>query len=288
MKIKMFVVFLMLVGLFAVGCEDKTDVFIIDNEPAAPQGVYSVTGNGEVYLYWNAPYEADIEGFVIYRSLEPTTNYVDIAVIDADPNPNLDLVIYEYIDQAVTNGVTYYYAVSAFDKAGQVSVLSAEDVFDTPRPEGAVEIFDTVAVASASAFSFGAMARVSYTSNVADVFVDNVAGVFYLNASDTLTDLQDLGYTDRFDDVSYAPENGWSDNGWMELIDGHTYVIWTRDLHFAKLRVTSINANSVSFQWAYQTDVDNPELVAPQTFEDKPVHQSGYLNKSAATLVTNK
>lgn len=284
MKIKMFIIFLMLVGLFANGCEEDREVLVIDSEPAAPQGVYSVTGDGEVYLYWNAPYEADIEGFVIWRSLNPTTNYVDIDVIDAEANPNLDLLIYEYVDVAVTNGVTYYYAVSSFDEAGQVSELSAEDVFDTPRPEGFVELFDSTMIPEASAFSFAAMSRVSYASSVADVFVDNVAGVFYLNASDTLTDIQDLGYTDTFDDISYAPENGWSENGWMELIDGHTYVIWTSDLHFAKLWVTSINANSVSFQWAYQTDVDNPELVAPQVFEDKPVHQSGYLNKSAVMV----
>lgn len=284
MKFRLFVLFLMLAAFFAVGCEDNDRILVVDAFPAAPQGLYSVTGDGAVYLYWNAPYEDDIEGFVVWRSFEASTGYTELATITAEPNPNLDLVIYEYVDQSAVNGVTYYYAVSAFDEAGQLSDLSAEDIMDTPRPEGTVDLFDTLSLSTASAFSFSAMSRVSYNSGVADVFVDYFDGIFYINVSNDQIDIQDVGYTETFDDVSWAPVNGWSENGWLELIDGHTYIIWTSDLHFAKMRVTSINANSISFQWAYQTDVDNPELVAPNFVTSKPVHKAGYLNKS----VTNE
>ena len=33
---------------------------------------------------------------------------------------------------------------------------------------------------------------------------------------------------------------------------GHTYVIWTWDNHFAKIRIKSISNERVVFDWAYQ------------------------------------
>ncbi|MDP6461803.1 MAG: hypothetical protein QGH59_08480, partial [Gemmatimonadota bacterium] len=52
----------------------------------------------------------------------------------------------------------------------------------------------------------------------------------------------------------------------VELIPGHTYVVWTWDSHFAKFRVTEEYFTTpgipagVQIDWAYQTDLDNPEL----------------------------
>ena len=68
------------------------------------------------------------------------------------------------------------------------------------------------------------------------------------------------GKHNDFDEVGWAPSDGWSDNGWLEIIQGHTYIVWTRDNHFAKMRVMSINSNSISFEWAFQTDEGKPEL----------------------------
>ena len=88
---------LVIAALFLIGCDDDNNV-IVDEVPPAPQGVYSVTGDGEVFIYWNSPYDHDIDGFAIYRSNQPTTGYVEIDFVAADNNPNLDLLIYEYID----------------------------------------------------------------------------------------------------------------------------------------------------------------------------------------------
>jgi hypothetical protein len=46
------------------------------------------------------------------------------------------------------------------------------------------------------------------------------------------------------------------------LIPGHCYLVWTRDNHYAKFRVTGLSPTVVSFDWAYQTDPGNPELHA--------------------------
>jgi hypothetical protein len=82
-----------------------------------------------------------------------------------------------------------------------------------------------------------------------------------------------MGYTESFDDISYSPTDGWSSVGWSEIILGHTYIIWTSDNHFAKLRVTGIAAPySVRFDWGYQVDPGNPELARPQ-------HDDSYLRQ---------
>jgi hypothetical protein len=267
-------------AMFCGGCDNDDDVIVMDFAPAAPQGVFSITGDHAVYLFWNGPYENDIGSYIIWRSLEPTTNYREIGTRDAAANSNLDLLIYDYVDETAINGVTYYYAVSSVDKAGQVSELSAENVFDTPRPEGWVELFEFHVEPTLAGYNFSAQAVVSYTSEVADVFIDSVNSVFYINAGDLQTDLQDMGYTEDFDDIGWAPVDGWSANGWMELVEGHTYVIWTRDNHFAKIRVMSINSNSVTFEWAYQTDEANPELKPVVPTLAKPVHDEDYLIKN--------
>ncbi|MEW6049805.1 MAG: hypothetical protein AB1644_01910 [Candidatus Zixiibacteriota bacterium] len=264
-----------LVGL--VGCDDNNQIF--DPVPATPQGVYSVTGDQAVYVYFNGVYESDIREYRVYRSLQATTDYTQIGTVAADPNPNLDLLIYEFIDAPLTNGTTYYYAVTAVDDAGHESDLSAEEVFDTPRPEGETVLFPNTVEQSLSGFSFAAHAQVPDTSPAADIFIDIFQGTYYLNARDIQTDIQDMGYTSDFDEIGYSPANGWSDLGFIELIPGHTYVVWTRDSHYAKLRVVAIQTSSgaVNCQWAYQTAVDNRELVAPFPGEQKPVHGRGYL-----------
>lgn len=288
MKTKILTVFLIVTALLMVGCDNDDDAILFDATPATPQGVYSVTGNQAVFVYWNGPYESDIASYIVWRSLEPIDNYQEIAVVAAVDNPNLDLLIYEYIDQSAVNGVTYYYAVSSVDNAGHVSELSAEMVFDTPRPEGQAILYDFAVQSSLSGFNLAAHQHVEYDSEAADIYIDRIfldqspqdstMPIFYINAANLATDIQDVGYTDSFDEVGWAPTDGWSEIGWFEIIVGHTYVIWTADLHFAKMRVLSIGEDSITFEWAYQTDENNPEL-KPVVLE-KPVHGPEYLIKN--------
>ena len=281
MSKKFLTILIAAAAMLFIGCDNDDDVVVIDFAPAAPQGVYSVTGDNAVYVYFNGPYESDIDGYIIWRSLEEFTNYQDIGWVDAVANPNLDLLIYEYVDASARNGVTYFYAVSSVDEAGQVSELSAESVFDTPRPEGRVELFDSSFSMNAAAFDFNYRVRVSALNEAADVVVDRDGfGFFYINAADILTDIQDVGYTDSFDEVGWSPVDGWSDIGFMEIIEGHTYVIWTNDNHFAKMRVLAVGSNSVVFEWAYQTDEGNPELKPVVPTAVKPEHGPDYLIKN--------
>ena len=270
-----------------IGCDDDNNNPVYSNKvPSAPQGVYSVTGDNSVEIVWNGVYERDIDQYIIYRSLNATTGYNEIGSIVADDNPDLDLIIYNFFDNSANNGQTYYYAVTAVDNDGQESPLSAETVFDTPRPDGSVNLYSLYADPSVAGFALGANpSRVAWNNVSADVYVDDVDGIFYLNVSNDTTDIQDVGFTETFDEIGYAPQNGWSQLGYVELILGHTYVIWTSDYHFAKMRVVSINSGTgmVSFDWAYQTDADNPELAPAIVGGEKPSHGPDYLRKSQPT-----
>jgi hypothetical protein len=278
MKNVIKILILATVTLVLVGCEDD-QVAVVDFTPAAPQGVFTITGDNAVYVYWNGPYERDIAEYLVYRSASATTGYTIIGSRDAVSNPSLDLVVYEFIDNTAINGQTYYYAVASVDNAGQVSELSAETAFDTPRPEGTAVILDMAVDPSVAGYDLSARTNVAWDNIDADVYVDRAGGIFYLNVADALTDIQDVGYTSSFDEVGYAPTDGWSEVGFVEIIPGHTYIVWTRDLNYAKMRVESINPSSVSFRWAYQTDPDNPELIVVGNSNDKPNHGTEYLLK---------
>src|SRR5262245_18236016 len=115
------------VVLLTTGCHEEKNVVAVDFPPHRVDGVYSVTGDHEVTVYWRANQESDIDHYKIYRNLSATGTFTLIGTSTGT----------SFVDTDVTNGVTYYYAVSAVDNAGQESRdLSFENVFDTPRPEG--------------------------------------------------------------------------------------------------------------------------------------------------------
>ena len=74
------------------------------------------------------------------------------------------------------------------------------------------------------------------------------------------TDIQDMGYTSSLYDIYEAPEDGWAPSRSVQVIPGHTYVIWTWDDHYAKMRVREVDSYTVRFDWAYQVAPGNPDL----------------------------
>ena len=55
-------------GLLLAGCN-----MLDEHAPAAPRGLYSVTGDGRVTLHWLENTERDLDGYVVYYSLEGAT-----------------------------------------------------------------------------------------------------------------------------------------------------------------------------------------------------------------------
>lgn len=260
-----------LAALGLAGCESSSDPVFVGGPPAVPTGVTTITGDQRVTVLWNPVRGNNVEGYGVYRS--DTT-------IDGAYHRQTTVLGEEsdsWVDTGVTNGETYFYAVDAFNFQGQESALSYEDAFDTPRPEGSnLQLWAKEDNPGLSGLDLetpgGALAVVQlYNHLQTDFFVQRVDGVLYVKGravDGVWNDLQDLGYTESMDEISWAPADGWSISPTgIELIAGHTYVVWTHDDHYAKFRVKTILldgqsglATAVSIDWAYQIDSQNPEL----------------------------
>jgi hypothetical protein len=254
---------------FSGGCDDCEDntLFVLDNgPPSAPDGVFSVTGDQEVTIYWNPNPESDIAGYDVYWNDEETGFYEYLASVPPDHDPG-DLIY--YVDAGLPNGVTLFYAVSAYDEDGLESDLSYETVFDTPRPEGFnLVLYDYLGqFSNLSGYDFSTLSGTAQPWNNAntDVYFDPSNGVNLLRARAGV-DIQDYGYIDLID-VSWAPEGGWSPQQQAELIVCHSYILRISDKvgghNYAKIYVQNVSSSSVTLDWAYQpsqTELGNPEL----------------------------
>lgn len=236
--------------LVLAGCENQTG-YIDVIPPAPPQGITTVTGDQNVELHWVPNTEPDLAGYNVYVSDRYAGRY------DAVGTSRIP----EFAHFGVANGVTYYYAVTAFDLDGNESELSHDVVYDTPRPEGhGVVLRDYRLYPTQSGYDFSTYSVGPYDDYFTDVFFEYSVGVAFMNVWED-TDIQDMGYTRSFDEITAAPIEGWLPSKYAQLVEGHTYVVWTWDNHYAKFRVTSLSPTRLVFDWAYQVAVGNPELM---------------------------
>jgi hypothetical protein len=250
MRILLLLLSIVIVLAFA-GCQDA--IFFPDlTPPAPPRGIATATGDNLVELFWTRNTEPDLYGYKIYVSSSYGGKY---EYIGTSRTPY-------FLDADASNGHTYYYAVTAYDGAGNESDLSTDVAYDTPRPEGlGVRLANYRSVPSLAGYDFSTYSIGPYNDQYTDVYFETFEGVTYLNVS-TDTDIQDMGYTRSLYEIGTAPDAGWSPSKDVRVILGHTYVIWTWDDHYAKLRVTQVSSSGVTFDWAYQLQPGNPRLKA--------------------------
>ncbi|MCK9426924.1 MAG: hypothetical protein M0Q21_12880 [Ignavibacteriaceae bacterium] len=241
----------LLLGITSCDNQDMNEYY--DNEPPnAPTGVQVLNGDNRVDLSWNNNRERDVAGYNVYYSTSYDGKY---KLIGATGNNY-------YIDDGASNGVLNYYAVTAYDYNNNESELSPEVAYATPRPEGFNQsIFDFNKFPDNSGYSFTTYSAVAYndTVNTTDFFFDVYNGTPYLDVYDD-TDIKDMGATIDIYDIAFAPASGWSTTKDATAIEGHTYVIWTFDNHFAKIRVRTITRDRIVFDWAFQLVTGNPQL----------------------------
>jgi hypothetical protein len=253
---------LMAVSVVALiaGCDDSTAPRDV-TPPAAPRGLRSVTGDGEAKLSWLSNTEPDVAGYRVYMS--PCASGPDCPYDRVGATMGTQFVV------PLANGVTRFFAVSAYDRAGNESELSHEDVFDTPRPAGTgLALTDYIAAPATSGYDFSAFAVVPWNGTTTDIFFSSDSTYFRMSAAYLDVDIQDAGYTSSLDDIDFAPLTGWSSNGTVELIEGHSYVVAISfpgpATNYAKFRVVALSSNParVLMDWAYQTAPNNQELRA--------------------------
>lgn len=96
-----------------------------DNQaPAIPQNVVAENGFESIQLTWSPVADTDLAYYTVYRS---TTSGGPYTAVDSPEDP-------EYLDSGLTNGVTYYYVVTATDTNSNESADSAE-VFESPTAD---------------------------------------------------------------------------------------------------------------------------------------------------------
>lgn len=289
MKSKIWIAALSLLAALTVfGCEEKTKYITREDTPETPLGVYSVTGDGYVDIYWQANNDGGLtDGYGIYRYSHTEGDqdvYVKIGTVN-DGNiaydPDSGVREGSYRDNNVSNGSTYYYAISAFNVFGE-SELSVRDAQDTPRPDGNSSMDLTAEDQNRLGWDFSQSRTRNWTSVDADVFFEydsqNDAFFIWSNRDDVY--LQSFGYTNSLKDVNWGePGGGWNNVGWMQLVEGHAYLVGIGDVdqegtsqNYGVVRITSLNTSTqeISFEWAYQTAQFNPELKQAPTNGEYP------------------
>jgi hypothetical protein len=233
---------LFLIGAF-IGCDVNDIVYEIDTiPPVPPTDVQVINGDNRVDLYWNDNRESDLAGYNIYYSDAYDGKYY---LIGSSPYNY-------YVDDEAVNGEKYFYAVTAYDYNGNESDLSVDVIYATARPEGFNQsIFDFRQFPNNSGYDFSDYSVVPYNSQEVDFFFEIFEGEFYLDVySDT--DIQDMGPTNDIYDIPFAPTTGWSPTKDAFALEGHTYVVWTWNNHYAKIRISQITNERIVFDWAYQ------------------------------------
>ncbi len=283
---------LALSALFLFGCEGETKYITTPDIPAAPVGVYSVTGDGFVDIYW--PFNNDggvSESYAVYK-YDHTEGDRDVYVVIAEGNEitaiepdyvNTDEWYGYFRDEDAQNGTKYWYAVSAYNGYGE-SELSYVDAYDTPRPQGIATARDFHEYPLQGGYDFS-RARTVAADESADIWFEYDSNLesFFVWAANVDTDIQPYGPIDDITDIGWGdPGNGsgWSEVGWLELVAGNGYIVWTADNHYACIHITSIDfgSSSVAFTWAYQTVEGEAELKrAPKK---SPPHAENYGRRS--------
>src|SRR5947208_159851 len=139
--------------------------------PSAPQNLAATGGNAQVTLTWQAPASdggSPITNYKIYRGLAPTTETLLTTVGN----------VLTYTDTAVTNGVTYYYQVSAVNGAGEGPRSNEASATPSPPPPPPPDFS-----ISATPASFSIYIGSSGTSTITLTSLNGFAGMIGLSTS---------------------------------------------------------------------------------------------------------
>jgi len=160
-----------------------------DPPSAPPTGLTATAGVGQVSLTWTAP--ANTTGYMVKRSLASGNE----VAIEASATTN-------YTDAPLTNGVRYYYVVSATNSAG-VSTNSSNEVSARPLPAAAPK---PALLSGTAGFSLGRATgaqftisngmggiqyRITYTSDLASGIWTPLAWLTCANSGTGLMTLMD-------------------------------------------------------------------------------------------------
>ena len=236
----------------------------------APASLTSTSLDSAVYLQWtDNAFTSDPSDFAYYH-VYSTTYDLDQNLCGASWVTEGTTASFQFLVGALANGVPQCYEVTAVSLDGIESDPSPiRD--DTPRPDGRnVLVFTSDTLGGAeSAFRFWIDAAdngLVYPAGTpaVDFTVVHASGGTYIvpQGSDSM---QVYGAAPIADltSIDLAPAGGYT-NAMYEAVPQWGYVFQIRGgafYQYGALRVSAVGPNYVIFDWSYQTDPGNPELI---------------------------
>ena len=249
--------------------------------PEAPNSLSSVSLDGAVALTWSDnPFQADRNLFQNYRVY--TTSYdLDHDQCGTDWQLEGTTVAPEFLVGALENGVSRCFSVTAFSVEGAESNRSPVRP-DTPRPDARnVVLFAVQARPDVSGFRFWQDLNTDGESQIAelglirsghdnsiDFFVDRDSnGDLFLTPLRPGTGVEyadDASPVEDLTSIDFAPDQSYETSG-IQAVPGFGYIFEMDGQdgfkRYGALRVTHVGQDFLIFDWAFQTDPGNPELM---------------------------
>jgi hypothetical protein len=245
-----------------------------------PAWLFSISLNGSVHLQWDDSSFVTAPGRFQWYRVYSTAYDLDFGDCGTSWMLEGTTVAPEFLASAMANGVPRCFGVTAVSREGYESLWSPLRQ-DTPRPDAR----NTLAFAydeqqAQSGFRFwqdlnaDGQAQGAELGRVLDgnrtdidfwIYRDPVDSTFWLVPEFTGTRVRLYGTTplDDLTDIDFAPAAGYT-RDMIQAVPGYGYVfeiVEGTTLRYAALRVTHVGRDYMIFDWSFQTDVGNPELI---------------------------
>jgi hypothetical protein len=246
----------------------------------APTWLSSISLNGAIHLQWDdTSYAAAPARFKWYR-IYSTDYSLDTGLCGTSWSLEGTTIAPEFLASAMTNGVPRCFGVSAVSQEGYESLWSPLRQ-DTPRPDARnTLVFAYDKNQAQSGFRFwqdannDGIAQPSELGLVQDGNLTSIDFWVYRDPTDsslwlvpefsgTQVQLYSNAPVADLTSIDFAPASGYSRN-MIQAVPGYGYVfqiIEGSSIRYAALRVTDVSRDYVIFDWSFQTDVGNPELL---------------------------
>lgn len=261
---------------------DASNVVTVDErlQLDRPSSLFSISLNGAIHLEWaDNAYLADPTRFKWYR-IYSTSYDLDLGVCGASWLLEGTTVAPEFLVSAIANGVPRCFGVSAVSVEGYESLWSPLRQ-DTPRPDARnTLVYARAENAAQSGFRFwqdlnaDGRAQASELGLVQDggrtdidfsIFRDPVDSTLWIVPvySGTRLRLYSASPIADLTDIDFAPASGYTRDT-IQAVPGYGYVfeiVEGTTRRYGALRVTHVGRDYLIFDWSFQTDIGNPELL---------------------------
>src|SRR2546423_1557727 len=261
----------LLVAVSAIGCRQELD---------RPNWLFTISLNGAIHLEWDdSSYLTAPSRFKWYR-IYSTSYDLDSGLCGTDWLLEGTTVAPEFLASALSNGVPRCFGVSAVSREGYESLWSPVRQ-DTPRPDARNTLVwayddkqaqsgfrfwqDVNADGRAQTSELGLVVNGSRTDIDFWVYRDPADSTLWLVPQFTGTQMRLFSTTPPagLTSIDFVPLSGYSRNI-IHALPGHGDVFGIVDgstLRYGALRVTHVGRDYLIFDWSYQTDPGNAELV---------------------------